>query len=43
MMLLATVLLFVPSFFYQNISRLSGIVFVSSYVLFLALKISGIR
>jgi cation:H+ antiporter len=43
MMLLATVLLFVPSFFYQNISRLSGIIFVSSYVLFLVFKISGLR
>jgi cation:H+ antiporter len=43
MMLLATILLFVPSFFYQNISRLSGIIFVSSYVLFLVFKISGIR
>jgi cation:H+ antiporter len=43
MMLLATVLLFIPSFFYQNISRLSGIIFVSSYILFLAFKISGLR
>mgnify|MGYP003588376030 CR=1 FL=1 len=38
-MLLATIFLFVPSFFYGKVSRRSGLVFVASYFIYLIYKL----
>lgn len=42
MMVLASILLLVPSYFRQNVSRISGLIYVGMYIMYLAFKISNI-
>lgn len=43
MMILASFLLLIPSYFRQNVSRASGVIYVSMYTIYLAFKISNIN